>query len=213
MKKTLLMAGVACLFAVNANAVELNPYVSAKLSYSDMSVSGKDSWGKGSHKENLDDNNVWGGKIAAGVSTQLNYGFLRTELEYSRNEDAKSITGGKNGGTDFSKLESQSLMLNAYYDIDTGTKFTPYVGAGIGYSKLKGHYTVTTANTTFSESDYKFTWQAGVGIAYAVNDNLSLDLGYRYVDMGKIKKNYKPGSSYRFNVDANEFMLGARYAF
>ena len=28
------MAGVACLFAVNANAVELNPYVSAKLSYS-----------------------------------------------------------------------------------------------------------------------------------------------------------------------------------
>lgn len=207
------MAGVACLFAVNANAVELNPYVSAKLSYSDMSVSGKDSWGKGSHKENLDDNNVWGGKIAAGVSTQLNYGFLRTELEYSRNEDAKSITGGKNGGTDFSKLESQSLMLNAYYDIDTGTKFTPYVGAGIGYSKLKGHYTVTTANTTFSESDYKFTWQAGVGIAYAVNDNLSLDLGYRYVDMGKIKKNYKPGSSYRFNVDANEFMLGARYAF
>lgn len=42
MKKTLLMAGVACLFAVNANAVELNPYVSAKLSYSDMSVSGKD---------------------------------------------------------------------------------------------------------------------------------------------------------------------------
>ena len=37
------MAGVACLFAVNANAVELNPYVSAKFSYSDMSVSGKDS--------------------------------------------------------------------------------------------------------------------------------------------------------------------------
>ena len=62
----------------------------------------------------MDDNNVWGGKIAAGVSTQLNYGFLRTELEYSRNEDAKSTTGAKKGGTDFTKLESQSLMLNAY---------------------------------------------------------------------------------------------------
>ena len=213
MKKTLLMAGVACLFAVNANAVELNPYVSAKLSYSDMSVSGKDSWGKGSHKENLDDNNVWVGKIAAGVSTKLNYGSLRTELEYSRNEDAKSTTGAKKGGTDFTKLESQSLMLNAYYDIDTGTKFTPYVGAGIGYSKLKASYTLTAENATLSESDYQFTWQAGVGVAYAVNDNLSLDLGYRYVDMGNVKKNYEPGSSYKFDVDANEFMLGARYTF
>ena len=134
-------------------------------------------------------------------------------MEYSRNEDAKSTTGAKKGGTDFTKLESQSLMLNAYYDIDTGTKFTPYVGAGIGYSKLKASYTLTAENATLSESDYQFTWPAGVGVAYAVNDNLSLDLGYRYVDMGNVKKNYEPGSSYKFDVDANEFMLGARYTF
>lgn len=38
MNKTLLLAGVAaCLFAANANAVELNQYVSGKLTYSDAS--------------------------------------------------------------------------------------------------------------------------------------------------------------------------------
>ena len=38
MNKTLLLAGVAaCLFAANANAVELKQYVSGKLTYSDMS--------------------------------------------------------------------------------------------------------------------------------------------------------------------------------
>ena len=29
-------------------------------------------------------------------------------------------------------------MLNRYYDIDTGTKLTPYLGGSIGYSKVKG---------------------------------------------------------------------------
>lgn len=35
------------------------------------------------------------------------------------------------------KVETQSMMVNAYYDIDTKSKFIPYVGAGLGYAKVK----------------------------------------------------------------------------
>lgn len=30
-----------------------------------------------------------------------------------------------------------SAMLNVYYDIETGTKFTPYIGAGLGYARVE----------------------------------------------------------------------------
>lgn len=34
-------------------------------------------------------------------------------------------------------VRNQNVMLNAYYDFNTGTKFTPYVGGGIGLAHLK----------------------------------------------------------------------------
>ena len=35
------------------------------------------------------------------------------------------------------KIKTHAYMLNAYYDFETCTKFTPYIGAGIGYAKTK----------------------------------------------------------------------------
>ena len=50
MNKTALLAGVAsALFAVNANAIEFTPYVSGKITYSDISYDGTDSWTHGSN--------------------------------------------------------------------------------------------------------------------------------------------------------------------
>ena len=65
-------------------------------------------------------------------------------------------------------------MLNAYYDIDTGTKFTPYVGAGIGMARLKAKI---DDETDFSKSKTTFAWQVGAGISYAMTENVSLDAG------------------------------------
>ena len=167
MNKTLLLAGVAaCLFSANANAFDATPYVSAKLRYSDMStdVSEEDV------KLDVDDK-VFGGSVVAGVSTKVNGGAVRAELEYNKNADAKK--------THYSlinmEIESQSLMINGYYDIDTGSKLTPYVGAGVGY---------------------------------ALNDNVSLDAGYRYVDYGDFTED-----GTKLETSAHELYVGARYAF
>ena len=82
-------------------------------------------------------------------------------------------------GTTKAKMENNSVMLNAYYDIDTGTKLTPYVGAGIGMARLKGSIKGDDANA--SKSKTTFAWQVGAGVSYAMTDNLALDAGYRYL--------------------------------
>lgn len=198
MNKTLLLAGVAAtLLAANVNAAELNTYVSGKLRYADMSNDVNDSSGS------LDvDDNVFGASVAIGSKVETQNGAVRVELEYNKNEDAEKTYPG---GT--LKIDSQSLMVNAYYDINTGTKFTPYLGAGIGYAKVKGKANISALGSG-SIDDNNFAWQIGAGVGYAVNENVSIDAGYRYVDNGDF-------SEYGINVDstAHELYLGARYGF
>ena len=198
MKKTLLLAGVAsALFAFNANAVELNPYVSAKFKFSDMSSKLK------AEPLSLSSNDtVPGFSLAAGISFKTDIGGIRTELEYSKNGDAEDTIYGVVDTT----VESQSVLVNTYYDIKTDTNFTPYIGAGLGVSKIKGKMSV--AGVSDSMDDNSFTWQVGGGVSVSIAKNAFLDAGYRYVDYGDIKE-----SGVKLEVDAHEFYIGARYAF
>lgn len=199
MNKTLLLVGVAaCLFSANANAFDATPYVSAKLRYSDMSADVQEL----DLKLDVDDK-VLGGSFAAGVSTKVNGGAVRAELEYNKNADAKK-THNLYGELFNTKIESQSLMINGYYDIDTGSKLTPYVGAGIGYAKIKGK----VLEASYSEDGNNFAWQVGAGVGYALNDKVSLDAGYRYVDYGDFTKD-----ELKWESSAHELYVGARYAF
>ena len=215
MNKTLLLAGVAaCLFATNAMALDfqqyVSQYVSVKATYSDMSNEAKtsetykDGSGSATKKFNLDDN-VWGGSFAYGVKT----GAIRTELELNLHQDAKKRIAEDDINV---KMENNSVMLNAYYDIDTGTKFTPYVGAGLGLS----HQKVTAGNA--KKSSNELAWQVGGGVSYAAAENVSVDFGYRYIDNGSsftVSRDEDDDVSGKtdFESEANEFYLGVRYAF
>ena len=60
-----------------------------------------------------------------------------------------------------------------------GGSFLPYVTAGLAFANA-------TVDTTFPSSDTQthIGWTAGVGVEFAVADNVSLDLQYRYSDYG-----------------------------
>ncbi len=223
MNKTLLLAGVAVsLFAANANAADLQQYVSAKLTYSDAShdVKWSDTWTNDddevvseSGKQKFSDN-VWGGSLAYGVKADA----VRTELELNIKQDAEkkfsevSEDEGDDAGVETTKLsvENNSVMINAYYDINTGTKLTPYVGAGIGMAHLKA--TAKYDDGKDSKSKNNFAWQVGAGVAYALTDNVALDAGYRYTDAGDVKIS-DGESTNKYEAKSHEFLLGARYSF
>ena len=210
MNKYVLLAGVATmLFAMNAQATEISPYVSAKLRYADMSNEFDFNPGD---KFDTDDN-VFGGSLAVGISAKTATGTIRAELEYNKNSDAEKthdLLFDEEIGHGKFTVESQSYMANLYYDFDTNTPFMPYVGIGAGLAKVKGKLSGETETYILggSMSDTHFAWQAGVGVNYALNQNVSLDLGYRYVDYGDFTED-----DVKLDMNAHEVYLGLRYNF
>ena len=224
MKKFLLMTGVAAFaFASNANALEVSPYVSAKLSYdwakNDVISEQKEDGYKESFKTKLH-KQLWGGHYAAGVKANA----IRAEIEWNHWNDAKrTYFDDEDGGKDRVRLQNHILMLNGYYDFNTCTRWTPYVGAGVGVAMLKltSNYMWETGKDKMSEKTYNVAWQIGAGVAYDLTKNVALDAGYRYINAGSavVRKDAESytGEYYsrKFKADtaAHEIYFGARYTF
>ena len=248
MKKTILLSGIAtALLATSANATEattFNHYVSAKAAFvhmindahaiSDYAFSGNQHTLNTFSKEKHEDN-VFGLRLAAGTVKPLDSNQLRAEFELGWNSNARDSNGytfriktpyNQKFAT---KLSVYSAMLNLYYDFNTGTKFTPYVGAGLGYAYLKNKTKVTGPagsgayiNQGSSEGDHNIAYNISAGVSYALNDKVSFDAGYRYSDYGKVKETTVQSATGlkaltvntgHYDVTAHEFLLGLRYAF
>lgn len=199
MKKTLLLAGVVgTMFAFNANAMNVRPYVEGKISQSWLKAEYKED---GFGKENFKDN-VFGGSIEFGA--KLNQ--FRIGLEGYYNDDMKDSLLNVVPV----KAETKGAFLNAYYDLPLSVKqIKPYVGVGVGYSWLKE--TADMTGLGFGEAtgkDKDLGWQLGFGIAYELNNNVDLTLGYRYEDLGEIKY-----SDNQTDFTNHKVSLGLRYNF
>lgn len=119
------------------------------------------------------------------------------------------------------ELDAWTGLVNAYVDLGTYGGLTPYVGGGIGASYL------TTSNVRFvngdgstgsysGDSEWNFAWALTAGAAYAISDNLLVDLNYRYVDLGDARTGLVTagGASAPIRIDditAHEIRVGLRY--
>lgn len=122
-------------------------------------------------------------------------------------------------------IRLQTVMLNAWYDIPTGTALTPYLGGGLGVALIRHKSTATEQPGTAyeevinnSKNLSNFAWSLGGGVAYNINDNWALDLGYRYIDAGDHKMHYKGEEGSLFytqldKIESHDVMLGVRYTF
>ncbi len=123
-------------------------------------------------------------------------------------------------------LGTALFLANAYVDLGTWYGLTPFVGAGVGaaFHNLAGltDYGFGVANGGYGlapdTSVTNFAWAAMAGLAFAVTPNLRLEVGYRYVDMGKITSNAIAcnsapcfGERHSFNVASNDIRVGFRY--
>ena len=94
------------------------------------------------------------------------------------------ILGGPSlNGTSFKvdgKETTLSFMANAWYDFKTGTRFTPYVGGGIGVTWLRFDDLRLGGFTLADDSEYAGAWQLGGGVSVELTPMISLSLDYRY---------------------------------
>lgn len=65
-----------------------------------------------------------------------------------------------------------------------GDAFLPYLTAGLAFGHM--NHTITLDDDPTEEGDATFIgWTAGAGVEFAVADNVSLNLEYRYTDFGE----------------------------
>src|SRR5882757_7789703 len=113
--------------------------------------------------------------------------------------DFASIAGlGPIADTYSAGYSSWVAMANVYVDLGTWWCITPFVGVGVGgaFNQISGLTDFgaipspgvgsVNAATYFADSASKtnFAWAAHAGLAYKVNQNFTIELAYRYLDLG-----------------------------
>ena len=87
------------------------------------------------------------------------------------------------------------FLANAYIDLGTWWCITPFIGAGVGaaYNHLADFrddglttFNGLTAGTQFAADGNKtsLAWAVHAGLAYKVTNNFTVELAYRYLDLG-----------------------------
>jgi opacity protein-like surface antigen len=150
-------------------------------------------------------NNSFGtaGIFGLGVGYKVNNWF-RADItgEYRGNSsffgtDHISFRGGVGVDTYHATKSEWVVLGNAYVDLGTWWCVTPFIGAGVGGARVSianftdqninlGAVGPAVAGLAFGDnvSKWNLAWALHAGVAYKVTPNFTVELAYRYLDMG-----------------------------
>ena len=125
-----------------------------------------------------------------------------------------------------------TVLFNGYVDLGTWWNFTPFVGAGVGFSRNTitnfGDVNLNACPGSLCVSDvhsgdfskWNFAWALHAGVGYRVTPAMTLELAYRYIDLGDAQTNtlinYAGGTDTPFefhHLTSHDLKLGLRYNF
>ena len=163
-----------------------------------------------------------GMSLGAGAGYQFN-SWLRADVTIDHRFDARYRGQTRVGGDDWhhqGRMSATTMLANAYLDLGTWHAFTPYIGAGVGFSaKRLNQYEITADDgTTFqlkNRNRNDFAWALMAGVAVDTGANTSLDLGYRYLNLRHANTGITTGIggvSLR-SLESHEFRAGLRWQF
>jgi opacity protein-like surface antigen len=165
--------------------------------------------------------------LGLGVGYQIDDHF-RVDLtgDYWFNSKFKGSTSGWVDdvfytSTDKSKMSAYLLLANAYVDLGTWHRITPYVGAGIGGAWIKWddlHNTLDDGSyfRHKGKGSWRFAYAAMAGASYCLTRNLKFDAGYRFshIEGGKMFEfGGGAGPGYDKGFNTHEVRGGLRYQF
>ena len=107
------------------------------------------------------------------------------------------------------RIVDLTTLFNAYFDLGTWSGFTPYIGAGVGFSYLR---TDELSTGGLGAHNYDLAWAGNAGVAYNLSRNFLLDLSYRYLDFGTPRASIATIGPVTFgNIATHQVRLGLRY--
>lgn len=153
-----------------------------------------------------------------GISGDVGYAWrngVRTELEIAhRDSDVDKVTGfGSSATLNGGNVTNTNVMLNGFYDFNTGTWFTPYVGLGIGGAFVSGDDIRTVNTRTLNDDEVKFAFQGIAGASAALDRNWALTLDYRYLRTPNVEYKSNLNDTARTENASHNILVGVRYTF
>ena len=142
------------------------------------------------------------GIFGLGVGYKVNNWF-RVDVtgEYRGNSqffgtDRISLPGGVGTETYHATKSEWVVLANAYVDLGTWWYITPFIGAGVGGARvgianftdqgIANNGAGALPGLVFGDnlSKWNLAWAIHAGLAYKVSPNFTVELAYRYLDMG-----------------------------
>lgn len=138
-------------------------------------------------------------------------GFLRSEFtfEYTR----AGLKGIGSFGTVRSRLPSWAAMTTTYADLFSYKGVSPYIGIGAGVSRNDMPDMVIDGCQKFGDKVFRLAWKAVGGIGIDLPENLVLDIGYVYADLGRFSTKAVSGRAVSQDMKVRKISVGLRYNF
>lgn len=139
-------------------------------------------------------------------------GGPRIELEYAyRTTDFDSFDTAAGSQSMDGDLQSNSIMMNLFYDIHTGGAFTPYIGAGAGLAFLE--FQSPRLNTDSSTEEFAYQGMLGVFYSPVSLPDTEWGIGYRYFATSDPEFTTTTGNDFDHSLDSHNVEFNARFRF
>lgn len=167
------------------------------------------------------------GILGAGVGYRFNR-FLRGDVTLSYRDGYRIDSSKVMDGLTYSSkggVDSLAGLANVYVDPVRFGIFRPYFGGGVGFARNRiGNVSVSVLDyngTLDGNASTSFAWQGSAGVGVELTPTLTVDIGYRYMDLGEgvtgshvdfgewTQDNWKSKGYLR----AQELQLGLRYQY
>lgn len=222
-----LLGSFAVLVAASAHAADVPAYISLKAGASFESLDNmKNTTPNITNPAAVSTTSQSDTTALVGVAAGLNFkqwgAPVRGEVEYDYRSDLgynpnPNYVNAATPTKSTNNINSQTLFFNAYYDIDTGTKFTPFLGGGVGIAfnntSTNGTVIATGQSASSNGSKTEFAWNIGAGVNYAFTDHWSVDAAYRYVDLGSAFGATGTSAQITGDLTTHELSAALRYQF
>jgi opacity protein-like surface antigen len=170
MAMALVVGGVASpalagpYFSINGGAVWVND--------ADLSIDGYGKFGELTFETGYSVSAAFGNSYSSGFRSEVEFAYRTNDLDDGK-VSVPELSLYEAGPID-GELSSWAVMINGYYDFDTGSALKPFIGAGLGYAN------VDLELESESDDDGVFAYQLMAGLGFAISKEVSFDLQYRF---------------------------------
>lgn len=185
----MILAGTSCFAADGVYVKGIAKYVSP----SDPSIE---------YVQLENDNGYgWGGAVGYTINQFRVEGEITTQ-KTDLDAIGTNLSPQARRGIGSGDVRMTTYMVNGYFDIPVSNGFGFYLTAGLGYG------TATVSIYDLDGDDSGFAWKGGLGMFYAIDDHMALDLGWEYVTMDDADLGVTVE-----DLNTNNIMFAFRYGF